>query len=137
MARRRRAPSERRKLAKSKGFRSGLEQELADFLESKSVTYEYEPKESKMPYQPKPRVYLPDFVLPNGVIIESKGRLTAADRVKHLLLKEQHPDADIRFVFKVDNKLSPKSPTRYSEWCEKHGFLYCFIGDGVPDEWLK
>lgn len=110
---------------------------MAEHLEGKGIRYEYEPKESKMPYTPKTRVYLPDFVLPNGVILESKGRLTSDDRVKHLLLKEQHPDADIRFVFKVDNKLSPKSPTRYSEWCEKNGFPYCFIGDGVPDEWLS
>jgi N-acetylmuramoyl-L-alanine amidase len=37
--------------------------------------------------------------LPNGIIIESKGRFLTADRQKHLLIKQQHPQLDIRFVF--------------------------------------
>ena len=37
------------------------------------------------------RMYTPDFVLPNGIIIETKGRFTVADRRKHLLIKKQHP----------------------------------------------
>ncbi len=57
------------------------------------------------------------------------------DRTKHLLIKQQHPDKDIRFLFKVDNKINKASETRYSDWCEKHGFLYAF-GE-VPEEWLK
>ena len=32
--------------------------------------------------------YTPDFVLPNGVIIETKGRFVAADRRKHLEIKK-------------------------------------------------
>ena len=33
-----------------------------------------------------------------------------ADRKKHLLIKEQHPELDIRFVFsRAGNKLSSKS----------------------------
>lgn len=87
-------------------------------------------------YIPKPRKYLPDFRIDkNGVIVECKGRLTVFDRVKHLLIKEQHPDKDIRFVFMFDNKLSRASKTRYSEWCEKNGFQYAF--EKIPKEWAK
>ena len=133
----RRARSRTRAIALKKGFRSGLEHQVSNALRDLKTDYEYEPKEKQLPYQPKVRHYLPDFVLPNGVILEAKGRLTQADRVKHLLLKEQHPEIDIRFVFKVDNKLSASSKTRYSEWCDKNGFLYCFVDDGIPKEWLK
>lgn len=133
----RRVRSRARAIALKKGFRSGLEHQVSNALRELGADYDYEPKDRQLPYQPKPRHYLPDFVLPNGVILEAKGRLTQADRVKHLLLKEQHPDIDIRFVFKVDNKLSASSKTRYSEWCDKHGFLYCFVDEGIPKEWLK
>ena len=49
------------------------------------------------------RTYTPDFLLPNGIIIETKGRFTPEDRRKHLLIKKQHPDLDIRFVFSTVN----------------------------------
>ena len=79
--------------------------------------------------------YLPDFVLPNGIIIEIKGRFTATDRAKHMLVKEQHPEMDIRFVFKYNNKLYKNSKTRYSDWCRKNGFTYAF--KQVPQEWIN
>lgn len=79
------------------------------------------------------RRYTPDFVLPNGIIIECKGRFKAADRTKHLLIQEQWPELDIRFVFMQDNKLSTTSTTRYSDWCMKHGFEYA-IGN-IPEGW--
>lgn len=80
------------------------------------------------------RVYLPDFRLPNGIIVECKGRLTAADRKKLKLVKEQHPDKDIRLVFMYDNKLNPKSKTRYSAWAEKLGFPWAL--KAVPVQWI-
>ena len=42
-------------------------------------------------------------MLYNGIIIETKGRFTAADRRKHLLVRKQHPHLDIRFVFENSN----------------------------------
>lgn len=137
MPRRSAARSKTRRVAKSNGFRSGLEYEVAQALLESGREAQYEPRDRQVEYQPKAKRYLPDFVLPNGVILEVKGRLTQADRTKHLLLKEQHPELDIRFVFKVDNKLSKSSTTRYSEWCEKNGFPYCFVGEGIPDEWFS
>ena len=120
-----------RRKAKAAGFRSGLEQRIADQLDERGAKYEYE--SVNISYEAVHR-YTPDFVLPNGVILEIKGRFTGKDRTKHLQIKKAHPDLDIRFVFQRNNTLGPKSSTRYSEWCEKHGFQYCFIE--IPAEWL-
>ena len=122
-----------RKEALEAGFRSGLEQDIAAQLDALGVDYGYE--NMKIKYTPKERTYTPDFPLPN-FIIEAKGRFTAADRAKHLLIKKQHPHLDIRFVFTNPNqRLSKRSKTTYAQWCEKHGFLYA--KKEVPEEWLK
>lgn len=82
------------------------------------------------------RTYTPDFELPNGIIIESKGRFVAADRKKHLLVKKQHPDLDIRFVFSNSNaKISKGSKTTLGMWCDKHGYMYA--DKLIPEEWIK
>lgn len=128
------APRGLRKAALKAGFRSGLEQDNAKFLKAHKVDFRYE--ELKISYVPKPRTYTPDFVLSNGVIIETKGRFVASDRAKHLLIKEQWPDLDIRFVFtNANNRLSKASKTTYAQWCDKHNFLWA---EGlVPLEWTK
>ena len=80
-------------------------------------------------------MYTPDFVLPNGVIVECKGRLTVHDRTKHLMIKAQHPELDIRFVFQYNNPITKGSKTRYTDWAEKHGFLWAM--KYIPKEWKK
>lgn len=123
-----------RKSALKAGFRSGLEQDNANHLKRLKCSFEYE--EQKIPYVPKPKTYTPDFVLANGIIVETKGRFLATDRAKHLLIKQQHPELDIRFVFTNSRqRLSKRSKTTYGQWCEKHGFKYadCLI----PEEWCK
>lgn len=80
--------------------------------------------------------YTPDFVLRNGVIIESKGIFDVEDRKKHILIKEQHPELDIRFVFSSSRaKIYKGSKTTYAEWCEQHGFQ--FADKLIPVAWLK
>ena len=80
--------------------------------------------------------YTPDFILENGIIIETKGRFTAADRFKHWCVKEQHPEYDIRFVFSNPQaKLSKGAKSTYADWCDKHGFLYA--KEKIPMEWIK
>lgn len=80
--------------------------------------------------------YTPDFILPNGIVIETKGRFVTADRQKHLHVKACHPDLDIRFVFSNPNtRIGKKSNTTYAMWCDKHGFKYA--AKLVPKEWLK
>ena len=81
------------------------------------------------------RQYTPDFLLESsGVVVECKGRLTVADRKKLVLVKKQYPRMDLRLLFQFDNKLSPRSPTRYSVWATKHGFPWA-VG-AIPEEWL-
>jgi hypothetical protein len=81
------------------------------------------------------RTYTPDFILPNGIIIETKGRFTAADRRKHLAIKKQHPNLDLRFVFESSKrKLSKGSKTTYASWCERHKFQYA--DRVIPLDWI-
>jgi hypothetical protein len=121
--------------ARALGYRSGLEVAVAKQLESLGVPFEYE--SFKISYQvDETRSYRPDYQLPNGIIVETKGRFTSADRKKHLLIQKQHPDLDLRFVFTNSNaKLSKTSKTSYGDWCDKHGFLYS--DKWIPESWLK
>lgn len=117
------------------GYRSGLEEDIAKELEVKGVAYEYEAFSIKYEVN-EARRYTPDFRLPNGIIIESKGRFTASDRKKHLLVQKQHPEYDIRFVFSNSKaKLNKGSKTTYADWCLKHGFQ--FADKHIPEDWIK
>jgi hypothetical protein len=117
------------------GYRSGLEDRISKQLKALSVPVKYE--EMKIKYAiNEVRTYTPDFELPNGIIIESKGRFVVSDRKKHLLIKKQHPDLDIRFVFSNSKaKINKGSKTTYGMWCDKHGFLYA--DKLIPEEWIK
>ena len=115
-----------------KAYRSGLEVKLGELLDRQSVPYEYET--ARFPYWTESR-YTPDFFLPNGVIIEAKGFFKPSDRRKHLAVRDQHPELDIRFVFQRNNTISSKSKTTYGAWCDKHGFLWCLYPH-LPAEWL-
>lgn len=118
------------------GFRSGLEEAIAESLTSRGVRFTFE--ELVIPYvkPEKPAKYTPDFVLENGIIIESKGRFLTEDRQKMLLIKKQYPLLDIRFVFSNSRtKISKRSSTTYADWCNKNGFL--FADKDIPDSWVK
>ena len=120
------------------GYRSGLEEKVSAQLQTASALYEYEPKEGKIAYT-KPlslHKYTPDFTFPDcHIIIETKGRFLLQDRSKHLLIKEQHPEYDIRFVFSNSkSKLGKGSKSTCGSWCDKHGFQYA--DKLIPDEWL-
>ena len=117
------------------GYRSGLEDRVSQKLKKLSVPVKYE--ELKIKYEVHDfRTYTPDFELPNGIIIETKGRFVLDDRKKHLLIKKQHPDLDIRFVFSNSNaKINKGSKTTYGMWCDKNGFLYA--DKLIPEEWIK
>jgi hypothetical protein len=84
--------------------------------------------------------YIPDFVLPKrdgtDMLIETKGELTLDNRKKHLLIKNQYPEIDIRFIFqRAINKIRPGSKTTYAIWAEKNGFQWA--DKKFPDVWLK
>lgn len=117
------------------GYRSGLEEKISEQLKSLGVPVQYE--SFKIQYEVhETRSYTPDWKLPNGIIVESKGRLVLEDRKKHLLIKKQYPDLDIRFVFSNSKaKIRKGSPTSCGDWCKKNGFLYA--DKLIPEEWIK
>lgn len=122
-------------VAKKYGFKSGLEETISQQIESQGIKVEYETE--KVPYiiPASNHTYSPDFKLPNGIRVETKGRFVAADRKKHLLVKEHNPHLDIRFVFSNSkNKISKKSKTTYGDWCEKNGYKYA--DKIIPIEWF-
>ena len=121
--------------ARKYGYRSGLEHKLSIYLDELDVSYLYE--KIKIEWEDLAyRTYTPDFVLDNGIIIETKGMFTAADRRKHLAIKKQHPKLDIRFVFTNSRvKLYKGSKTCYGQWCIKHKFRY--YDRIIPEDWLK
>jgi len=115
-------------------YRSCLEEEVADYLKPKQKEIRYEKLSIKYVVT-RVASYKPDFILDNGIIIEVKGWFRAADRKKHLLVKEQYPKLDIRFIFgNENNRLYKGSKTKYSDWCKKHGFKYA--NRIIPKKWL-
>jgi len=117
------------------GYRSGFEDDVAKELRSKGIEFTYEKEKIKW-IDLKVRTYTPDFVLGNGIIIETKGRFVANDRRKHREIKKQHPDLDIRFVFQNSRaKLYKGAKSSYGDWCKKYGFQYA--DKSIPDDWLK
>ena len=107
------------------GYRSGLEDKVAEQISAAGLPVEYEAVTFKYVKPSKPSRYKPDFVLPNGIVIETKGEFITADRQKHKIIKAQYPDLDVRFVFsRAASRLSKKSKTTYAQWCEQYGFLW-------------
>ena len=115
----------------SNKFRSDLEGQVADILEKQYVNYMFEPHRIQYSVEKK---YTPDLLLPNGILIEVKGWFKADDQRKHKLIKLQHPELDIRFVFgRLKSKVQGGRFTCQS-WCEKYDFQYA--ESFVPNSWL-
>ena len=124
-----------RQQAIKNGYRSGLEDVISEDLKKRGVDFGYETVKIKWQLI-ESKTYTPDFILPNGIIIESKGRFVPDDRKKHLKVREQSPKLDIRFVFSNSrNKIRKGSKTTYAMWCEKNNFLYA--DKRIPDEWIN
>jgi len=118
---------------KTSKYRSGLEEKVANLLEGLGVSYEYESK--RVPYTIQHH-YCPDFILPNHVLLETKGYWDAADRRKIKAVKQDNPDLDLRMVFQAPfNKISKKSKTTYAQWCDKHDIPWTSFHN-IPIEWL-
>jgi hypothetical protein len=115
-------------------YRSRLEERLARWLELNEHQFEYETL--RLPYTWE-AVYTPDFILPNGVILEAKGYFKPEDRRKMLAVKKAHPELDIRLVFQQPyNTLTKASKTTYAAWAEKHGYLWA-ASHNIPLEWFQ
>lgn len=117
------------------GYRSKLEAAVATDLKGQSVDFEYESLTVPFVQPAKDRRYTPDFILANGIVIETKGHFKTDDRQKHLMVRDSWPGLDIRFVFsRSSTRLNKRSKTTYAKWCKDHGFLYA--GPKVPLEWI-
>lgn len=117
-------------------YRSGLEEKVSKQLEDAGINFQYEAYRIPYVVPASKHTYRPDFILPNGIIIETKGIWDSTDRQKHKLIREQYPDLDIRLVFSSSrSKLYKGSPTSYADYCIKNG--YQFADKLIPVAWLK
>ena len=131
-------------------MRSKLEERVAQQLEFKGIDYEYEPRLRKVPYTvpESNHKYTPDFIIRtksgNEIYLEPKGIWDLADRRKHLYLRQQHPELDIRFVFqRSKTRIRKGSNTTYADVCNGltrkpfKGVVWKYCDGLVPDEWLE
>lgn len=127
-------PNQRRHVV---SYRSGLEQINAEHLRVEGVPYEYEVLRIPFLQPAKMRQYTPDFLLlRNGILIETKGQFATEDRQKHILIREQHPLIDLRFVFSNPRaKIYKGATTTHAVWAEKHGFLWA--AKLIPQAWIE
>ena len=120
------------------GYRSGLEEKIAKQIADAGHKVIYEQEKIGYVVPARNAKYCPDFKLPKKdgfFYIETKGIWNVGDRQKHLFIKEQFPNVDIRFVFSNSkNKLYKGSKTTYAQYCEKHGFQYA--NKSIPPNWL-
>lgn len=117
-------------------YRSGLEDKVGEQLKNAGIEAAYE--KFKLPYiiPTSDHSYTPDWVLPNGIIVETKGVFDADDRRKHLLIKDQYPHLDIRFVFSsLSTKIYSGSKTTVADWCEKYDYQYAH--KFIPSSWFN
>jgi len=123
------------------GWRSGLEGKVAAQLDQANISYNYEGERIEYTKPARIHKYTPDFPLitrtsSKKIYVETKGRFMVADRQKHLLIKKQLPELDIRFVFSNPRqRISKTSKTTYEMWCEKHGYQYAKAY--IPESWLN
>ena len=77
--------------------------------------------------------YTPDWILPNGIIIEVKGYFPSSDRHKVWGVIVSNPGIDLRMVFsspwdRVDGLSPPAS------WADRHGIRWS--DRHIPREWF-
>ena len=131
-----RSKSKVRKNAIKHGYRSGFEHKVADQLSENKIKFEYETTVIDYIKPQTNHTYTIDFTLPNGILVETKGRWVAEDRKKHLLIKKQHPELDIRIVFMSGRtKIRKGSKTTYGDWCDKNGIVWA--EKQIPEDWFS
>lgn len=135
-------------------YRSGLEREAAAKLTQAGVSFDYEGQWIRYAVPAREAKYLPDFSFRDcPIIIEPKGLFGGAitgngkrrvstkdaavkERQKFVLLKEQHPHLDIRFIFsRASTPIYKGSKTTYGKWATDHGFMWS--EKVLPDAWIK
>lgn len=134
---------------KRKDFRSDFEWHVATDLYERKIDFSYETVElpvNQDVYKGKcttcgsdrvysVRAYTPDFLLPNGILVETKGKFVPANRTKMLAVIKTNPDEDVRMLFMRNNYLTKKKAGTYGDWCGRNGIKWA-VGR-VPEEWLN
>jgi len=126
------------------GFRSGLELDISEALQSQGIDGEYEKHVINYIKPATNHKYHPDFCIRKKdgslMYIESKGRWVQQDILKMQLIKEQHPELDIRLLFQnSENKIRKGSKTTYADKATKLGYIWADYKTnmGIPKEWLS
>jgi len=128
--------SRARRAALKHGYRSGFEHKVSEQLTEQKIEFGYEDTVIEYTIPERKSKYTVDFTLPNGILVETKGRWVAADRKKHLLIKKQQPELDIRLVFQsAKSKISKGSKTTYADYCDKHGIQWA--EKQIPESWIN
>lgn len=110
--------------------RSKLEENFEYLLNDLEVQYKYEDTKLTYTVPESKHTYLIDWSLPNNIYVETKGYLSDhKERSKYILIKEQYPNLDLRFVFMDCNKLCGGAKYSHGTWATKNGFKYCSIKD--------
>ena len=131
-----RSKSKLRANAIKHGYRSGFEHKVSDQLKENKIKFGYETTVIDYIRPQTNHTYTIDFTLPNGILVETKGRWVIEDRKKHLLIKKQHPELDIRIVFMSGKtKIRKGSKTTYGSYCDKHGIQWA--EKEIPTSWFS
>jgi hypothetical protein len=125
-----------RRVALAKGFRSGLEDTVSTSLIRRGCTdFTYEKHVVSYLVPSRISKYTPDFCLPNGIVVETKGLWETDDRQKIELVRKQYPELELRIVFNNPRaKIRKGSPTTYAMVCDKLGIKYA--AKDIPQEWI-
>jgi hypothetical protein len=129
-------------------YRSGIEKLVGAQLTKAGVEFDYEGLVIKFTIPAFEAKYNPDFPCRRSpIIIEAKGRFGhrgnggAEVRQRLALVKEQHPELDIRILFDVRGKRSAAdlpiykgSKTTQGKWATDHGFKWA--SGTVPASWI-
>ena len=129
-------------------YRSGLEDKAVEQLKAAGVPFQYEEHKISYTVPEKTRTYTPDFLIKSKtgkeIFIETKGIWDSEDRQKHLLIREQHPELDIRFVFQNSKaKIRKGSTTTYADICSGRGrapfknVCWKFADKHIPLSWIE
>ncbi len=118
--------------------RGGFEPSIIKDLNRRGVVFHYE--DTPIPYQIE-HVYTPDFRI-GDILIEAKGYFRLEAQRKMRMVKKQHPDLDIRFIFQNPNSTIQGAKRRKDgtkmtcgEWADKQGYPYAHAT--VPRGWLE
>lgn len=110
-------------------YRSKFEGRVAKALKSLKKKFKYEARVLRYTIPSRVARYTPDFEL-KAVTLEVKGYLDAADRKKMLLVREQHPDERIVFIFQKPHQIcSGLKELTHAQWAEKNGYEWLAFED--------